>query len=50
MADVMMTETAETAIPRLLDEHGDQIYRLGIQVCGDPESAEDLVQETLIRA
>ncbi|MCK5411894.1 MAG: RNA polymerase sigma factor [Gemmatimonadetes bacterium] len=50
MADVMMNEMAETAIPRLLDEHGDQIYRLGLQVCGDPESAEDLVQETFIRA
>ncbi len=45
-----MSETAGTAIPRLLDEHGDQIYRLGLQVCGDPQTAEDLVQETFIRA
>ena len=45
-----MSETAGTAIPRLLDEHGDQICRLGLQVCGDPQTAEDLVQETFIRA
>jgi RNA polymerase sigma-70 factor (ECF subfamily) len=48
--DPMTTETAEVAVPRLLDEHGDQIYRLGLQICGDPQGAEDLVQETFIRA
>ena len=45
-----MTETAEAAIPRLLDEHGDKIYRLGLQACGDPQGAEDLVQETFLKA
>ena len=43
-------QSAELVIPRLLDAHGDDIYRLGLQVCGDPQGAEDLVQETFIRA
>ncbi|UCG76951.1 MAG: RNA polymerase sigma factor [Gemmatimonadota bacterium] len=42
--------SAAVAIPRLLDEHGDDIYRLGLQVCGDPQGAEDLVQETFLKA
>lgn len=52
-----MTEThqlagqpAEAAIPRLMDDYADHIYGLGLRLCDDPEKAEDLVQETFLRA
>lgn len=38
------------AIPRLLDLHGGRIYALGLELCGGPAEAEDLVQETFLRA
>lgn len=41
---------AREAIPRLLDEHGDLIYSLGLRLCDTPDAAEDLVQETFLRA
>ena len=41
---------ASEAIPRLLDEHGNKIYGLGLRVCHGPAEAEDLVQETFLRA
>lgn len=43
-------QPAEKAIPELLERHGDQIYGLGLRLCADPERAQDLVQETFIRA
>jgi RNA polymerase sigma-70 factor (ECF subfamily) len=43
-------EPAEAAIPRLLEEHGGKIYGLGLRMCDDPQGAEDLVQETFLRA
>lgn len=43
-------EPAETAIPRLLDQHGAQIYGLGLRMCGSPEDAQDLVQDVFLRA
>jgi RNA polymerase sigma-70 factor (ECF subfamily) len=46
----LASEPADTAIPRLLDEHGGQIYGLGLRLCGSPEAAQDLVQETFLRA
>ncbi len=33
-----------------MDAYADQIYGLGLRMCSDPEHAEDLVQETFIRA
>lgn len=46
--------TAETsaarAIPELFDSHGDRIYSLGLRLCDNPANAEDLVQETFMRA
>lgn len=44
------TEDASEAIPRLFQEHGDRIYRLGRSLCYDPQLAEDLVQETFAQA
>jgi RNA polymerase sigma-70 factor, ECF subfamily len=43
-------ESAEVAIPRLLDRHGGQIYGLALRICGGREEAEDLVQETFLNA
>lgn len=40
----------ETAIPELLEAHGDRIFALGRRLCDRPEDAEDLVQETFLRA
>jgi RNA polymerase sigma-70 factor (ECF subfamily) len=40
----------DEAIPRLLSEHGDRLYALGLRFCGDPEGAQDLLQETFLRA
>jgi len=41
---------AAEAIPALLKEHGGMIYSLGRRLCGTPEEAEDLVQETFLQA
>ena len=43
-------QSASEAIPRLIEEHGGLIYRLGRDFCGSHEGAEDLVQETFLRA
>lgn len=42
--------TAGTAIPRLVEEHGDRIYGLALRTCGNPDDAEELVQETFLNA
>lgn len=43
-------ESADTALPRLIDEHGPMLYSLGLRFCGDATDAEDLVQETFLQA
>jgi RNA polymerase sigma-70 factor (ECF subfamily) len=48
--DVTAADPADVAIPRLLDEYGDRIYRMGLHMCATPQDAEDMVQETFIRA
>lgn len=40
----------EVAVPRLVEEHGAKLYTLARQFCASPEEAEDLVQETFLRA
>ncbi len=46
----MLPEAREEAISDLLAEHGDKIFSLGLRVCGAPDRAEDLVQETFLQA
>jgi len=41
---------ANSAIPQLMDDYADHIYGLGLRLCDDPDKAEDLVQETFLRA
>ncbi len=43
-------EPAQAAIPRLFDSYGDRIFGLGLRICGSREDAQDLVQETFLRA
>lgn len=41
---------ADEAIPRLLERHGGQLYRIGLRFCGNEADAEDLVQQTFLQA
>lgn len=43
-------EPRESAIPRLVELHGDRLYSLGLRFCGDADRARDLVQETFLLA
>jgi RNA polymerase sigma-70 factor (ECF subfamily) len=43
-------EARETAIPSLVELHGDRLYALGLRFCGDADQAHDLVQETFLLA
>jgi RNA polymerase sigma-70 factor (ECF subfamily) len=48
--DPKAAEPADVAISRLLEKHGDRIYRMGLHMCATPQDAEDMVQETFLRA
>lgn len=41
---------AAEAIPQLMEAHGGKIYGLALRLCSGPSEAEDLVQETFLRA
>ena len=43
-------EPASEAIPKLLELYGDKIHGLGLRLCGGPQEAEDIVQETFLSA
>jgi len=38
------------AFARLVDAHSDKIYRLALKMLGDQQDAEDVLQETFIKA
>ena len=44
------TQPAGAAIPELFARHGSSLHALGLRICGTPEEADDLVQETFLRA
>ena len=48
--DPLAHQPADTAIPRLMDDYADHVYGLGLRLCDDPDKAQDLVQETFLRA
>ena len=50
LSELPHTTDAATAIPRLVERHGDRIYALGLSLCDNPDNADDLVQETFLRA
>lgn len=40
----------EEAVPRLLELQGDRLYGLARRFCGNPDEAQDLVQEVFVQA
>lgn len=44
------TPDSREAVERLVAEHGGTLYGLGLRICGSPEAAEDMVQETFLDA
>jgi RNA polymerase sigma-70 factor (ECF subfamily) len=44
------TEPTNRALSDLFSRFGDRIYRLGLYICATPQDAEDMVQETFLRA
>lgn len=53
-ADVELLDSirrdAPGAFDRFVDRFGDRIYGFGMRVCGEPEDARDVAQETLLKA
>lgn len=47
---VGIEDPADVAIPKLLAAHGGTIYRIGLRLCGNPDDAEELAQETFVNA
>lgn len=44
------TESAEEALPILVEAQGGRLFSLALRFCGSREEAEDLVQETFLQA
>lgn len=42
--------TREVVIPQLVESVGSRLYRIGLRMCGNPDEAEDLVQEVFLQA
>lgn len=39
----------QNSIEALLDKHGDRLYRMCLMMLGNPQDAEDVIQETLLK-
>ncbi|MCP3903221.1 MAG: RNA polymerase sigma factor [Planctomycetes bacterium] len=48
--DISADDSAEVAIPRLLERYGGRLFALGSRLCHSRTDAEDLVQETFLQA
>ncbi len=52
MADGQLVEAARAgdpqALEKLLERYQTKVYRFGMKMCGDPEDAKDVLQETLL--
>lgn len=50
MHELTGQEPADQALPQLVEAYGGKLYAVGLRFCGRPEEAQDLVQETFLRA
>jgi len=48
--DLKPRDEARRAVGELADSHGATLYGLGLRMCGSPEAAEEVVQETFLNA
>lgn len=48
--DPATQDEARRAVGELADAHGGTLYGLGLRMCGSPEAAEEVVQETFLNA
>lgn len=48
--DPLIGRRAEEAVPMLMARLGDTVFKFGLKFCGNREDAEDLVQETFLKA
>lgn len=49
-AEPCAVETPRAAFDQLYHEHVDRIYRYAHRLCGEPEAAKDIVQDTFLNA
>ena len=45
-----MENDRQQTLTRMMEEHGDRLYRLCLLLLGDPHLAEDAVQDTMLKA
>ena len=50
LAELDGSELPEEALPVLIEAQSGRLYSLGLRFCGNPEEAEDMVQETFLQA
>lgn len=45
-----MENDRQQTLTRMVEAHGDRLYRLCLLLLGDPHLAEDAVQDTMLKA